>query len=227
MPRRIVITGGPGSGKTSLIMALADEGLAVMPEAGRALIRAGQAIDGPALPWRDPALFAESMLAWEIRSHAAANDLSGPVIFDRGVPDVAGYLRTIGRPVPSHVQRAMERFRYDDPVFLAPYWPEIFGPDNERRQDAAEARATAEAMRHTYTEAGYRLVELPRASIAERAAFVRRVLGGTCAPDPEKPDPGKPDGGKPDGGKPDGGKPDGGKPEPEEQYPDRPHRGQA
>ena len=152
------------------------------------------------------------MLAWEIRSHAAADDLSGPVIFDRGVPDVAGYLRTIGRSVPSHVQRAMERFRYDDPVFLAPYWPEIFGPDRERRQDAAEARATAEAMRHTYTEAGYRLVELPRASIAERAAFVHRVLGGTCAPDPGKPDPEKPDGATLDLGK---------------QYPDRPHQGQA
>ncbi|WP_338085937.1 ATP-binding protein [Haematobacter missouriensis] len=212
MPRRIVITGGPGSGKTSLVMALAAEGLTIMPEAGRALIRAGRAIDGPALPWRDPALFAETMLAWEIRSHAAADDLSGPVIFDRGVPDVAGYLRTIGRSVPSHVQRAMERFRYDDPVFLAPYWPEIFGPDRERRQDAAEARATAEAMRHTYTEAGYRLVELPRASIAERAAFVHRVLGGTCAPDPGKPDPEKPDGATLDLGK---------------QYPDRPHQGQA
>ena len=177
MPRRIVITGGPGSGKTSLITALAADGFAVMPEAGRALIRAGQAIDGPALPWRDPALFAESMLAWEIRSHESADQLSGPVIFDRGVPDVAGYLRVVGLPVPSHVERAMELFRYDDPVFLAPYWPEIFGPDRERRQDATEAQATAEAMRGTYTAAGYRLVELPRASIAERAAFVRLVLG--------------------------------------------------
>lgn len=180
MPQRIVITGGPGSGKTTLIAALAEEGFSVMPEAGRALIRAGQAIDGPGLPWRDPVLFAEAMLASEIRSHGEAAGLSGPVIFDRGVPDVAGYLHVTGLPVPPHIWRAVELYRYDDPVFLAPYWPEIFGPDSERRQDAAEARATAEAMARTYAEAGYRVVTLPRAPVAARAAFIRAALAAAA-----------------------------------------------
>jgi predicted ATPase len=34
-----VITGGPGSGKTALIDALASHGISTMPEAGRARIR--------------------------------------------------------------------------------------------------------------------------------------------------------------------------------------------
>ncbi|WP_353612588.1 AAA family ATPase [Methylobacterium sp. AMS5] len=34
-----VITGGPGSGKTSLIEALAGAGIRHMPEAGRSIIR--------------------------------------------------------------------------------------------------------------------------------------------------------------------------------------------
>lgn len=58
----VVITGGPGSGKTSLVEALAALGHPVEPEAGRAIIRRQQAIDGQALPWRDRALFAELML---------------------------------------------------------------------------------------------------------------------------------------------------------------------
>ena len=47
-----VITGGPGSGKTTLIDALARAGFARTVEAGRAIIQDQQAIDGPAL--RDP-----------------------------------------------------------------------------------------------------------------------------------------------------------------------------
>src|SRR3546814_1006156 len=46
-----VITGGPGSGKSTLIEALAVEGFDHMPEAGRALIRDQVAIGGAALPW--------------------------------------------------------------------------------------------------------------------------------------------------------------------------------
>src|SRR3546814_14045915 len=54
-----VITGGPGSGKSTLIEALAVEGFDHMPEAGRAIIRDQVAIGGAALPWADRAAFAE------------------------------------------------------------------------------------------------------------------------------------------------------------------------
>ncbi|WP_321163363.1 MULTISPECIES: AAA family ATPase [unclassified Sphingomonas] len=58
-----IITGGPGSGKTTLIDALAAEGIRHMPEAGRAIIRDQVAIGGSALPWADRAAFADLMLA--------------------------------------------------------------------------------------------------------------------------------------------------------------------
>jgi predicted ATPase len=45
-----IITGGPGAGKTTLIDALAAEGIRHMPEAGRAIIRDQVAIGGTALP---------------------------------------------------------------------------------------------------------------------------------------------------------------------------------
>ena len=51
-------------------------------------------------------------------------------------------------------------------------WPEIFGPDAERRQDLDEARRTFEAMAAIYPAYGYELIELPRASVEARAAFV-------------------------------------------------------
>ncbi|MDN2564942.1 AAA family ATPase [Aquibium sp. A9E412] len=173
-----VVTGGPGSGKSSLIAALARRGVAAMPEAGRAIIRDQVRIGGRALPWADRALFAELMLAWDLRSHHEALARDGPVLMDRGIPDVAGYLTLCGLPVPAHVAAAAERHRYNARVFLAPHWEAIFTQDGERRQDRAEAAATARVMRETYSRLGYRLVDLPLAGIEDRADFVAARLRG-------------------------------------------------
>src|SRR5580692_6478454 len=131
--RLIVITGGPGSGKSTLIDALGELDICTMPEAGRAIIQDQVAIGGEALPWSNRRAFAELMLSWEMRSYRAALRSSGPVFFDRAVPDVLGYLRLSELPVPSHVDRATQVFRYHRRVFVAPPWPEIFASDAERK----------------------------------------------------------------------------------------------
>jgi predicted ATPase len=70
------------------------------------------------------------------------------------------------------MQQAAEIFRYHRKVFIAPPWQEIFQNDNERKQDFDEAERTYEAMIETYKAQGYELVELPRASVEDRAHFV-------------------------------------------------------
>lgn len=170
--RFFVLTGGPGSGKSTLLDALERLGYSRTTEAGRAIIQDQVAIGGSSLPWVDPKLFAELMLSWEIRSYRLAQGRAGPVFFDRGVPDVAGYLRLVREPVPRHVEKAIEVFRYHQRVFVAPPWPEIFRQDAERKQDFAEAVKTYEAMMATYSACGYETVVLPCVSVAERVRFV-------------------------------------------------------
>jgi predicted ATPase len=175
--RFIVITGGPGSGKTTLIEAMRGRGFATSPEAGRGIIQHQQAISGPALPWRNAALFAELMLCWELRSHAAAGAGSGPVFFDRGIPDTIGYLKLNGLAVPPHMLEAARLHRYRRSVFIAPPWPEIFTQDTERHQTLAEAELTHAAMVETYSSLGYELVPLPRAPLDERVRFLLAESG--------------------------------------------------
>lgn len=174
MDRFFVITGGPGSGKTSLIAAL--DGLHRMPEAGRAIIQDELAAGGNALPWTNPLAFAEKMLARDIAAWRAAQRLDGCVIFDRGIPDVLGYLQWSDIPVPAHFARAAAAHRYNRRVFIAPPWPEIFTQDSERKQTLAEAETTCRAMRNIYIALGYELMDLPLAPVAERAAFVRAAI---------------------------------------------------
>jgi predicted ATPase len=170
--RFFVLTGGLGSGKSSLIKGLEQSGYACSVEAGRGVIHDQVAIGGRALPWRDQILFAELMLCWEMRSYQTARRQGGPVFFDRGVPDVVDYLRLSGQPVPEHVHKAADTFRYNRRVFLAPPGLRFSSQISNANNTFDEAVRTYEAMVATYSEHGYDLVEIPRASVEERVRFV-------------------------------------------------------
>lgn len=105
--------------------------------------------------------------------------LNGPVIFDRAVPDVIGYLRLSGLSVPVHAERAAHMFRYHSCVFIAPPWPEIFKQDVERKQSLEDAEATYKAMAETYSNFGYELLPLPRSSVEDRVRFVTDYIEST------------------------------------------------
>jgi predicted ATPase len=170
--RFFVITGGPGAGKTTLIDALQQAGYARSIEAGRGVIQEQMAIGGRALPWSDRMAFAESMLVWEMRSYRMAQEWSGSVFFDRGLPDVVGYLRVSGLPVPDYMDEAARSVRYNHRVFIAPPWKEIFAQDGERKQNFDEAVRTYDVMIATYAEYGYETIEIPRATVEERVCFM-------------------------------------------------------
>ncbi len=175
--RFFVLTGGPGSGKTTLLDRLAAcEGMKVMAEAGRAIIRDQVAIGGKALPWNDRAAYAELMLASDMRSHREARAQPGIFLFDRAVPDVIGYLMLCGLPIPQHVESAGRLFRYSTKVFVAPPWRDVYETDEERKQSFETAEATHDAMVEVYCSLGYELIELPRASIKDRIALVQGIV---------------------------------------------------
>jgi predicted ATPase len=175
--RFFVLTGGPGAGKTTLIDALGHAGFATTTEAGRAIIRDQLEIGGPATHQTDPALFAELMLAFDMQSYRKALKEPGPVFFDRGITELAGYHRMMSLPTPAHFRTAAERFRYNPKVFVAPPWPEIFANDSERKQSLGEAVRTHDAAVRIYAEFGYTIVPLPKTTVEERLRFVLADTG--------------------------------------------------
>ncbi len=112
------------------------------------------------------------MLSWEMRSYEMASTEPGAVFFDRCIPELPGYLRLIGLPVPDHMKKAAENYRYSRGVFIFPPWPEIFTQDAERKQTLEEAERTFDAVAKAYRDCGYDLIEVPRVAVEERLRFV-------------------------------------------------------
>ena len=169
---RFIISGGPGSGKSTLLEALAAAGETCCEEVARPLIREQQATGGDRLPWADVRGFAE-ICGHRMRAQLAAARGAAVCFFDRGLPDLAGYLLHRGFRSPP----VREDIRaYSPLVFMAPPWPEIFVNDAERPQSPTEAADLYTHLRDVYIACGFTVCELPRDTVTARVAVVRHML---------------------------------------------------
>tara|TARA_R110002072_G_scaffold181232_16_gene337362 strand:+ start:5640 stop:6107 length:468 start_codon:yes stop_codon:yes gene_type:complete len=151
-----------------LLAALAERGLATVPEVARRILLA---LEGMELRARDPLGFAQAMLEEQLKAWEVAPSL-GPIVFDRGFPDIVGFLRVEGLPVSAAIDRACRSLRFDGPVFRAKAWQSIYRPDEQRRQTWSEAVASDEAVTSAWREYGYEPIDLPQTSVSGRARFV-------------------------------------------------------
>lgn len=171
-PNLYVITGGPGTGKTSLIRALRAQGLRCVDETARQIIKEEMSYDGEALPWKDTMLYTQLMLKRSVETYKEYASQRDIAFFDRGIPDTLAYALLIGLDDIHYIQNAVYDYRYNPMVFILPPWKAIYCNDEERRQSFDEAIDTYYVLCETYTQAGYRLIELPQISVRERVRLV-------------------------------------------------------
>ena len=174
--QKFIITGGPGSGKTMLVEELVACGHGHSPEVSRRLIREQMARDDGVLPWRSLEAFAAFAVDEMLREHDLADHRDGIIFFDRGLPDVFGYLNDSGIKIPAAWLEAHNRCSYAKKLFILPPWPEIYVNDEERPQTLDKARSLYSAIARAYASLGYELIEVPRISSRERAEFVLEQL---------------------------------------------------
>ncbi|ASQ89810.1 hypothetical protein CHL67_01735 [Prosthecochloris sp. GSB1] len=176
-PDRYIITGGPGSGKSTLLEELKRQGYHCFEEASRRIIRREAARQSGILPWKNLLAFSKMAVEAMIRQHERSSVLDGVCFFDRGLPDVFGYLRNAGLDVPAGYRAALAACRYRTEVFVLPPWEEIFVQDSERPQTWDESVSLYRSLCEVYSELGFRLFEVPRGSVWCRARYLESVVG--------------------------------------------------
>lgn len=170
-PLRSVITGGPGAGKSTLLAAVAAQGIRTFPEVARAILKETGGMD---MRESRPAEFALAMLEAEYDAWNGAK--AGVTLYDRGFPDIVGFLRLEGLAVPEELDHICHICRYEGPIFRAPPWTDIYTQDEERIQDWSEAQASDAAVTTAWKDYGYQLIDLPLVSVAERVDFLLGAL---------------------------------------------------
>lgn len=170
--KKIVITGGPGTGKSSIIRRLEANGHECLHEISRQVTLEAQKQGISQLFLEKPVLFSEKLLEGRIIQHKEADMLpSNTVFIDRGIPDVLAYMDFFKTTYPEHFIEACEKHVYDH-IFILPPWQEIYVSDNERYESFNESRKISLYLEKSYKQFGYKPIEVPKIPIPERIDFI-------------------------------------------------------
>ena len=180
MTRRIVISGGPGTGKTALIRHLEQARYPCFHEIIRDMTLEARAVEpsdiqltNPLAFVRDPMAFNRRLLDSRLAQFRAAEDLQVPFVFyDRGLPDIIAYMDYFNQAYGADFEGPCLENRYDRVVLLPP-WESIYRQDDGRLESFDEACAIHRCLEHSYLACGYDLLELAPGTLEQR---MHRIL---------------------------------------------------
>lgn len=168
----VVIIGGPGSGKTTVIEKLIEKGFTCYPEISREVTLEARKQGIEQLFLEQPLLFSELLLEGRKKQYqSAVNDESDVIFIDRGIPDVLAYMHYIGDAYPPFFDEACKEHKYTK-IFFLPPWEDIYISDDARYENFDQAQLISEHLTETYRKYGYELIEVPKDTPDNRILFI-------------------------------------------------------
>ena len=168
----IVIIGGPGTGKTTIIDGLVAKGHCCYPEISREVTLEAKKQGIEQLFLEKPLLFSELLLEGRKKQFQNAVKESHEVVFiDRGIPDVLAYMHYIGDSYPATFDAACREHTYSK-IFILPPWEEIYISDDERYENFEQSKLIYNHLTETYQNYGYELIEVPKDTMDKRILFI-------------------------------------------------------
>lgn len=170
IPNWYVITGGPSSGKTTLMRELEKLGHTTVHEAARSVIDEGLA-RGKTLQEirRDEMKFQEAVLRLKLETELT-HDKETLSFLDRGVHDTAAYYQFYKWELDHTIKDALKSAKYKA-VFLLDHLPH-FEKDYARTEDKHFTHTLKELLRHTYESHNLKVIDVPVLSPKQRAQFI-------------------------------------------------------
>jgi len=172
MRNKVIITGGPGTGKSTIIKELSSLNYTCMTEISREVTLEARENGIEQFFLTDPLLFSNLLLEKRISQYSESKGLpKATIFFDRGIPDIQAYLNFSKTPHTIDFNRINKVHPYQQ-IFITPPWKEIYKTDNERYESFEEAVEIHKQISDTYHDLGYHIAEIPFGTPTQRVNFI-------------------------------------------------------
>lgn len=174
--KKVIITGGPGTGKSTIINELIKRDYTCLEEISRQVILDAKKEGIDQLFLTNPLLFSELLLKGREKQYLSADALKNDIVFfDRGIPDVLAYMDFIGNEYPDSFVDICKKSQYDS-VFILKPWEAIYTSDNERYESFNQAEEIHKHLINTYQSYNYKLIDVPFDTIENRTNFILNIV---------------------------------------------------
>ncbi|TDQ29812.1 AAA family ATPase [Tenacibaculum caenipelagi] len=176
MQQKIVLIGGPGTGKSSILREFINRGYECMPEISREVTLKAQKDGIDQLFLEQPLLFSQLLLEGREQQYLDAHQSDAEIVFfDRGIPDVHAYMNYLGSDYPDIFIKKSYKYIYTR-VFMCAPWEAIYKSDNERYETFEQSVKIDTFLKEAYEEIGYNIIDVPFGAIHERCDFILHSL---------------------------------------------------
>jgi len=172
MPKKIVLTGAPSTGKSTVINLLKQSGFMCMEEISREIIIEAQEKGIKNIFESNPILFSKSILEKRIDQYKQADNTNHKFcFFDRGLPDITAYLKNSKTSYDIGFDKAVQNFTYDI-AFVFPPWEEIYTKDHQRFETFKQAQKVDLALLKEYKISTPKIIIVPKTTPKKRLDFI-------------------------------------------------------
>ena len=182
--KKIVLTGAPHSGKSTLAEELLEKGHLVVPETAITVIESLNellGLDG-ALRWRrnhfegfqelisERQWYMETVM--EDQYHQAMDLFDEFIFLDRGAHDGIAFARHFHKKFPEKASKYIEDVRYDQVFLLDLVTPFDDRNESGRIETEEDCRAIQKHLKDVYTELGLEPILVPLMPVEDRLHFI-------------------------------------------------------
>lgn len=169
MNQKFIITGGPGTGKTSVINELRNRGFYCIGENSR------QTIADHISKFKSSKkklVHLENQIANMRLKAYLTSPSNNTCFFDRSSIDCIAYLALNNLSPTEEIIQNINKQSFNRHVFFTPIWKDIYTNDNIRKENIDKAQEIENSIIKTYESKGYKLIKIPKTSIKKRADFI-------------------------------------------------------